>query len=77
MRPGQEEDFHDIIAERYERRPTLITSNLHLEEWDAPFQNKILAAATLDRLRHGAYCILLEGKSYRSPRQAAGRKSKN
>ena len=27
-----------------------------------------LGAATLDRLRHGAYRVILEGESYRSPR---------
>jgi len=28
----------------------------------------LLASATLDRLRHNAYCLVLDGKSYRSPR---------
>ena len=32
------------------------------------FTNQILGAATIDRLRHGAYKVVLEGKSYRSPR---------
>ena len=35
------------------------------------FPNRILAEATIDRLRHGAYTVVLEGKSYRSPRPAA------
>ena len=69
MRQGQDEDFHDVIAERYEKRSTIITSNLHFEEWIAAFQNKLLGAATLDRIRHGAYCVILDGKSYRSPRE--------
>ena len=30
--------------------------------------NRLLGAATLDRLRHGAYRLTLEGESYRSPR---------
>ena len=30
------------------------------------FPNRILGAATIDRLRHGAYKIVLDGKSYRS-----------
>ena len=33
MRPGQDEDFHDVIAERYERKPTIITSNLDFSEF--------------------------------------------
>ena len=67
MRSGQDEDFHDIIAERYERKPTIITSNLDFSEWNDAFHNKLLSAATLDRIMHGAYQVVLDGKSYRIP----------
>ncbi len=50
MRSGQDEDFHDIIADRYERRPTIITSNLDFWAWNEAFHNKLLGAATLDRI---------------------------
>lgn len=72
LKSQEEEDLHDIIAERYEAQPTIITSNLDFSEWTDAFQNKLLAAATLDRLRHNAYEVLLEGKSYRSLRQRSG-----
>jgi DNA replication protein DnaC len=65
----EEEDLHDIIAERYEQHSTIITSNLAFGEWQDAFQNKILAAATLDRLRQNAYEVLLDGRSYRASRQ--------
>jgi len=68
MRSPQDEDFHELIAERYERAATLITSNLHFDEWGAAFPNKLLGAATLDRLRHGAYRVVLDGETYRKPR---------
>jgi len=68
LRPPQDEDLHDIVSERYERRSTIITSNLDLNEWGEAFPNRLLGAATIDRLRHGAYKIVLEGKSFRSPR---------
>lgn len=68
LRPPQDEDLHDIISERYERRSTIITSNLDLSEWGDAFPNRLLGAATIDRLRHGAYKVILEGKSYRCPR---------
>jgi DNA replication protein DnaC len=69
MRPPHDEDFHELIAERYERAATLITSNLDFDEWGEAFPaNKMLGAATLDRLRHGAYRIVLDGASYRTPR---------
>ena len=69
LRSPQDEDFHDLIAERYERTATLLTSNLDLSEWGDAFPgNRMLGAATLDRLRHGAYRVVLDGDSYRAPR---------
>jgi DNA replication protein DnaC len=72
LRPPHDEDFHDLVAERYERCATLLTSNLDFSEWGDAFPaNKMLGAATLDRLRHGAYRIILDGDSYRVPRPVA------
>jgi len=68
LRAPQDEDFHDLVAERYERGATVITSNLDFGEWGDAFPNQLLGAATLDRLRHGAYRVVLDGKSYRKPR---------
>lgn len=59
MRSPQEADFHDLVNERHERAATVITSNLHFDEW---------GAATLDRLRDGAYRIVLDGETRRKPR---------
>lgn len=66
LRSPQDEDFHDLIAERYERKGTIITSNLDLSEWGDAFPNKLLGAAIIDRIRHGSYNIILNGKSFRS-----------
>lgn len=66
LRSPQDEDFHDLIAERYERKGTIITSNLDLSEWGDAFPNKLLGAATIDRIRHGSYSVILDGKSFRS-----------
>jgi DNA replication protein DnaC len=65
LKGTQDEDFHDVIAERYERKSTIVTSNLDIPEWADAFPNRILGAATIDRLRHGAYKVVLDGKSYR------------
>lgn len=65
----QDEDFHDLVDARYERAATILTSNLHFDEWGAAFpDNRILGTATLDRLRHGAYRLVLEGDSRRAPK---------
>lgn len=65
FRSPQDEDLHELIAERYEKASTLITSNLDFSEWGDAFPNKLLGAATIDRLGHGAYKLILEGSSYR------------
>jgi len=69
LAPPADEDFHDLIAERYERGATIVTSNLDFAEWGEVFPNKLLGAATLDRLKHGAYRLILDGESYRRPRE--------
>ena len=68
LRPPQDEDLHDLVAERYERASTILTSNLDFSEWGDAFPNRLLGAATLDRLRDGAYRILLDGHSHRKPK---------
>lgn len=71
LRTPADEDLHDLIAERYERTSTIVTSNLDFPEWDSAFPaNRLLASATLDRLRHNAYCLVLDGQSYRAPKLA-------
>lgn len=77
LRPPQDEDLHDLIAERYERKSTLVTSNLDFSEWGEAFPNRLLGAATLDRLRDGAYRVVLEGDSYRRPRPLPGTPGQN
>ena len=47
---------------------TLITSNLEFREWSDAFPKRLLGAATLDRVRHNAYRLILEGQSYRAPK---------
>ena len=76
LRTPQDEDLHDLIAERYESAATIVTSNLAFEEWGDAFPNKLLGAATIDRLRHAAYKIVLDGNSYRSINQGVKTRNK-
>ena len=66
LRTPQDEDLHDLIAQRYEHSATIVTSNLALHEWQQAFPNQLLGAATIDRLQHNAYVLILEGLSYRA-----------
>ena len=46
--------------------------NLDFPEWGEAFPgNKMIGAATLDRLRHGAHKIVLDGESYRGLKPGA------
>jgi len=66
--PPLDEDFHELINERYQHHATILTSNLDFEEWPQAFANRLLGAATIDRLQHDAYRLTLDGTSYRRPR---------
>ncbi len=79
LRSPQDEDLHDLIAERYERVSTLVTSNLDFSEWGEAFPSPLLGASTLDRLRDSAYRIILEGESHRKPKPLpkAGRQKRS
>jgi DNA replication protein DnaC len=71
LRPPSDEDLHEIIDERYERRSTIVTSNLDVDEWSQAFvSNKLIAVATIDRLKHRGYKIVIEGETRRSLRAA-------
>jgi DNA replication protein DnaC len=47
------------LAERYERKSVLISSNLVFSQWDRIFQDPMTTAAAIDRLVHHA--IILQG----------------
>ena len=58
-------DLLEIIDDRYDRRATLITSQLPLDQWHAYLGDRTVADAILDRLVHNAYKLALAGDSMR------------
>lgn len=59
-----------IISQRYERGPIVITSNRAYKSWPEIFNNdSTLTSALLDRLLHHAETIVIEGKSFRMKEQ--------
>jgi DNA replication protein DnaC len=58
--------LYEVIAGRYERRPTLVTSNKSLSEWAGVVQDVSLAAAIVDRLMHHGQVFYLKGPSWRT-----------
>lgn len=63
--PGFGPALYELIAGRYERRPTLITSNKSLTEWAAVVQDVSLASALVDRILHHGDVFYLKGPSWR------------
>ncbi len=55
-----------FLAERYERRSLIITSNLLFSQWDQIFKNPMTTAAAIDRLVHHSIILeMLRDKSIR------------
>ena len=55
-----------FLAERYERRSVLITSNLVFSQWDKIFKDPMTTAAAIDRIVHHCTILELNGSSYRT-----------
>jgi len=54
-----------FLAERYERKSVMITSNLVFSQWDRIFKDPMTTAAAIDRLVHHSVILQLNCKSYR------------
>jgi DNA replication protein DnaC len=55
-----------LMAERYERRSLVITSNLVFGEWDRIFKNPMTTAAAIDRVVHHSAILEFSGRSKRA-----------
>jgi len=55
-----------LLAERYERRSVMITSNLVFSQWDRIFKDAMTTAAAIDRLVHHSVILEMTGESYRA-----------
>ena len=57
--------FFNLIAKRYEKTSTIITTNSPFSKWPDIFQEPVLTNALLDRLLHHCHVININGPSYR------------
>jgi DNA replication protein DnaC len=57
-----------FLAERYERRSVLLSSNLVFSKWDQIFKDPMTTMAAIDRLVHHAIILEFNGESMRTPR---------
>lgn len=57
--------FFNLIAKRYEKLSTIITTNSPFSKWADIFQEPVLTNALLDRLIHHCTVVNINGPSYR------------
>jgi DNA replication protein DnaC len=65
-----------LLADRYERKSMMLTSNLPFSKWETIFKDPMTTAAAIDRLVHHSVILELNIKSYRLEHsKSAGRKA--
>ena len=57
--------FFQLMARRYERASTVMTSNKGFEEWGEVFGDEVMAAALIDRVLHHCHIVSIRGNSFR------------
>ena len=65
MSDAHRRDLLEIIDDRYQRRSTIVTSQIPVKQWHSAIGDPTLADAILDRLVHNAYKLALSGKTLR------------
>ena len=60
------------VSRRYERRSTIVTTNVGIGMWADVFGNAVTASAIADRLCHHCHLIRITGRSYRTKDLPAG-----
>jgi len=57
--------FFQLIDMRYEKKSTILTTNINFNSWYEIFYDAVIANAILDRVLHHAHVVMINGKSYR------------
>lgn len=66
-----------LLAERYERRSVIITSNLVFSQWDQIFKDPMTTAAAIDRVVHHSVILEMTGPSVRTEQAKANQAALN
>lgn len=62
-----------LLADRYERRSVMITSNLPFSKWETIFKDPMTTAAAIDRVVHHSVIVELNLPSYRMEEAQKGK----
>ena len=69
--PDEAEVLFTLLAERYERRSVIMTSNLVFGNWNRIFRDEMATAAAIDRLVHHSAILEFDVLSYRAEEAAS------
>lgn len=61
----QQNDFEQIVDDRYRKKALIISSQLPVKDWYAVIGNELIAEACLDRMVHKSIRFQLKGESLR------------
>jgi len=73
---NDQRELLEIVEERYDRKSTIVTSQLPIKAWHDSMEDPTLADAILDRLVHNAHKVNLDGDSMRKIKTTLDRKTK-
>ena len=65
-----------LLADRYERRSLMVTSNLPFSKWERIFKDPMTTAAAIDRLVHHSIILELNLPSYRLEHSTANQEAR-
>jgi DNA replication protein DnaC len=68
LKDSERRDFLEICDDRYQRRSTILTSQMPLAHWHEQIGDPSIADSIMDRLVHNAYRLELSGESMRKKR---------
>jgi DNA replication protein DnaC len=68
LKEQERRDFLEICDDRYQRRSTILTSQVPVAHWHEQIGDPSIADSIMDRLVHNAYRIELDGESIRKLR---------
>ena len=65
LEEGDADLLFQLIDMRYEKRSTIITTNVNFDEWPDILKDERVASAIVDRVLHHCTVISIAGDSYR------------
>ncbi|MGI6613115.1 MAG: IS21-like element helper ATPase IstB [Saccharofermentanales bacterium] len=66
IQKGDEKLLFQVIDQRYEKKSTIVTTNVQFSDWGDLFEDPTIAHAILDRLLHHSHVLAIVGDSYRT-----------